>query len=192
MMVTSEVEIANLALAKMGHEGFITSLTENSKGAKYMNVFYEPMRDELLRSHLWRFARKRAVLAPLTIEEEFGTGYKYFQYPDDCIRIVGTDKSYFQSGEPWDREGNKILANTSTLKLVYLKRVTNVAEMDPSFVDTFATRLAFESVMPIMKDSSLKEQLKKDLRESLVRAAHASAVEQDGERFIAEVYLEVR
>lgn len=191
-MVTSEVEIANLALAKMGHEGFIIDLDENSKGAKYMNVFYEPMRDELLRSHLWRFARKRAVLAPLTDTDEFNEGYSYFQYPDDCLRIVGTDKEYFQSYMPWSREGNRILAKTNVLKIVYLKRVTNVSEMDPSFIDAFATRLAFEGVMPIMKDSSLKEQLKKDLRESLIRAAHASATEQDGEKFISEAFLGVR
>jgi len=192
-MVSSPEEICNLALAKMGHEGFITSLSEDSKGAKYMNVFYQPVRDELIRSHLWRFARKRAVLAPLTDTPAFNNGGEnYFQYPNDCIRIVGTDKEFFQSYIPWSREGDKIVAESTVLKLVYLSRVTNVSFFDPSFVDTFATRLAYEACMPIMKDSGLKEQLKRDFRDSLIRAAHSSATEQDGEKFISEAFLGVR
>lgn len=190
-MVSSAVEICNIALAKIGHEGFITTLTENSKGAKYMNIFYESIRDEVMGSHLWRFARKRAVLAPLS-ETVLFDGGKYFQYPNDCLRIVGTDKEYFHSGERWMREGDKIIADTDTLKIVYLSRVENVALYDASFVDCLATRLAYEACMPIMKDKSLKEQLKADRRESLIRAAHVSSVEQDGEVFISEAFLRAR
>jgi hypothetical protein len=43
-----------------------------------------------------------------------------------------------------------------------------------------------------MKDSGLKEQLKRDFRDSLIRAAHSSATEQDGEKFISEAFLGVR
>lgn len=190
-MASSPVEICNLALAKMGHEGFITSLSEDSKGAKYMNAFYAPMRDELIRSHLWRFARKSVTLAPLVETPPFDGAY-YFQYPDDCLRIVGTDQSYLFSGDKWAREGDKIIANTNVLNLVYLYRVETVSYMDASFVDALACRLAFEGCMPIMKDSGLKEQLRREARDALVRAAHASATEQDGQKFISEAFIGVR
>lgn len=190
-MVASEVELCNLALAKMGHEGFITSFAENSKGAKYMNVFYKPMRDEVIRSHLWRFARKRAVLAPIVGTPAFDGGY-YFQYPDDCLRIIGTDEEYFHSGERWFREGDKIIADTSALKIIYLSRVENVAYFDASFVDALATRIAMEACLPITSNTNLKEQLKRDYRDSLIRAAHASATEQDGEKFISEMFIGAR
>lgn len=190
-MVASAIEICNMALAKCGHEGFITSFSENSKGAKYMNVFYEPMRDEVLRSHLWRFARKRAVLAPLVEAVPFDGG-NYFQYPDDCLRILGTDKEYFYGGYPWAREGDKIIANTTVLNIVYTSRVTDVSFFDPSFVDCLATRLAMEVCLAITADSSLKEQLKRDYRDSLIRAAHASATEQDGQKFISEAFIGAR
>lgn len=190
-MVTSPEEICNLALAKTGHEGFITSLSENSKGAKYMNAFYAPIRDELIRSHLWRFARKSVQLAPLVEKPSFDGTY-YFQYPNDCLRIVGTDLSYLYGGGKWAREGDKIIADTDVLNLVYLYRVENVALMDAGFIDALACRLAFEACMPITKDSGLKEQLRREARDSLIRAAHASATEQDGQKFVSEAFIGVR
>lgn len=190
-MVSSDVEVCNLALAKIGHEGFITSLTEDSKGARYMNALYIPMRDDVLRSHLWRFARKRAVLAPLSEEPSFDGG-KYFQYPDDCIRIIGTDEAYFEGGYRWYREGNKIIADTSVLNLVYIRKVTNASEFDPSFVNALACRLAAEAALPITKNQSLKDQLEREYRGAIIRAAHASATEQDGSKFIAEAFIGAR
>lgn len=190
-MASSDEEICNFGLTKMGHEGFIVSLSEGGKAARYMSAVYEACRDDLLRSYLWRFARKRAVLAPLAETTAFDGGY-YFQYPDDCLRIVGTDESYFYSGERWAREGDKIIADTNVLNLVYIYRVTNPAAFDPSFVDALATRLAFETCMAIMKDQSLKDRLYRDLRSSMIKAAHSSATEQDGQKFISEAFVGAR
>lgn len=190
-MTISEVTICNLGLAKIGHEGFITSLTEDSKGARYMNVFYEPMRDAVLRQHLWRFARKRAVLAPLVDTVPFDGGY-YFQIPEDCLRIIGTDQAYFHGGEPWKREGQRIIAAQNVLNIVYIKRVVDPSEFDPMFVDVLASRLGYETSLSITKSQSVKDQMEREYSKSLLRAAHASATEQDGEKFIAEAFLEVR
>lgn len=187
-MTSSAVEICNLALAKIGHEGFITSLTEDSKGARYMNAFYEPMRDDVLRSHLWRFARKRAVLSPLVATPAFDGG-KYFQIPDDCLRIVGTDEDYFHAGERWIREGQRIIADDDTLNIVYIERVKNVAYFDPSFVNALATRLAYEASMPITKNQTIKDQMAREYKETIIRAAYASATEQDGQKFISEAFI---
>jgi hypothetical protein len=190
-MVSSEVELCNLSLAKMGHEGFITSFTEGSKGARYMNVFYKPMRDAVIQGHLWRFARKRSVLAPLVERPPFDGGY-YFQYPDDCLRIVGTDRTYFEQGERWKREGDRIIADTQTLNIVYLQRVSNVSLFDPMFVDTLSSRIAYEAALPITKSQSVKDQMEREYMRSLMRAARASATETDGERFISEAFIGVR
>lgn len=190
-MTVSNTSIANMALAKMGHEGLITSLSENSKGARYMNVFFEPIRDAVLRDHLWRFARARAVIAPLSETPPFDGG-KYFQYPEDCLRIVGTDQDYFYTGERWLREGDKIIADTSVLNIVYIKKITNPALFDPLFVDVLASRLAYEGALSVMKSQGVKDQMNQEYRRSVIRAARASATEQDGEKFIAEAFLGVR
>lgn len=193
-MVASAEEICNLAFAKQGHEGFITSLSEDSKGARVMNALYVPMRDAVLSQHLWRFARKRAVLAPLVTTPEYrnNTGENYFQYPDDCLRIVGTDTDYFYTGIPWAREGNKIITASDVLKIVYISRIEAPVYYDPCFVDALACRLAAESVMSISKDRDMRMQLMKDYDKSIVRAAHCSATEQVGEKFISEAWLQAR
>jgi len=180
-----------MALAKMGHEGLITSLSENSKGARYMGVFFEPIRDAVLRDHLWRFARARAALAPLVGTPLFDGG-KYFQYPEDCVRVVGTDEDYFYTGERWLREGDKIIADADILNIVYIRKVTNPALFDPLFVDVLASRLAYEAALSITKSQSVKDQMNQEYRRSVIRAARASATEQDGEKFISEAFLGVR
>jgi len=190
-MSTSEVLIANLALAKIGHEGIISSLTEGSKGARYMNLFYAPIRDALIQGHLWRFARKRAILAPLSKTPPFDGG-NYFQYPDDCLRVIGTDQEYFENGERWERQGDKIVADTTVLNIVYLERVTDPSLYDAMFIDVFASRLAYEAAMPITKSQGIKDQMMQEYRASLMRAARASATETDGEKFISEAFIGVR
>lgn len=188
-MANSEVEICNIAITKIGHEGFINSLSEDSKAARVMNYLYAPMRDVVLRSHLWRFARKRAALAPLTDSVAFDGG-KYFQIPSDCLRVVGTDRNY-QYGR-WIVEGDKILSDATTMNIVYIAQITNVALMDPLFVDALAAKLAYEGCMAITKDATVKNAMAQEYKMAVMRAAHASATEVDGDKFISEAFISFR
>lgn len=189
-MALSEVEICNFALAKLGSESFITSLDdENSKSATLCNLFYNPVRDSLLRSHLWRFARKQYQLAPLAEEPLFDGGY-YFQMPVDCIRVVVPDEEYFQTYGRWSVEGNKILADTNLLQIVGIARITDTGYFDPIFVEALATRLAHELCMPLTQSAEMKAMFKEDMRELTIRAAHVGATEQDSQKFISEVLIQ--
>ena len=51
----SKITICNLALAQLG-QAPISSLTQEDEKARRLNLFYEPVRDEVLRSHNWGFA----------------------------------------------------------------------------------------------------------------------------------------
>ena len=62
MAISDDVSVCNLALIKMGHKGTgITSLTASTEAARKCNVLYEPIRDDLLAQHPWKFALKRVV-----------------------------------------------------------------------------------------------------------------------------------
>ena len=189
-MALSEVEICNFALAKLGSESFLTSLDdENSKAATLCNLFYRPVRDSLLRSHLWRFARKQYQLAPLAEEPLFNGGY-YFQMPNDCLRVVIPDDDYFETYGRWSVEGTKILADTTVLQIVGISRVEDTSNFDPIFVEALATRIAHELCMPLTQSESLKATFKQDMRELTIRAAHVGATEQDSQKFISEVLIQ--
>lgn len=187
-MTVNAVQICNIALAKIGSDSFITSLDEDTKSARHCSIFYEPIRDSLLRSHLWRFARKQYQLAPLVDEPLFDGGY-YFQMPVDCLRVVQPDEDYFGTYGRWSVEGNKILADTTVLNIVGIQRITDESLFDSIFVEAFATKLAHELCLPMAQSESLKAALKQDMREIIIRAAHVGATEQDSQKFIAETLV---
>lgn len=187
-MSNSAVQICNMALAKTGSESFITSLADGTKSARLLSIFYEPIRDSLIRSHLWRFARKQYQLAPLVERPLFDGGY-YFQIPTDCIRVVIPDENYFNNYGRWSVEGNKILADTNVLNIVGLQRIDDPNLFDPIFSEALATRIAHELCVPLAGSESLKTSLKEDFRELIIRAAHVGATEQDGSKFISEVLI---
>jgi hypothetical protein len=187
--VASKIEICNLALAKIGSDSFITTIDDGTKSARHLKIFYEPARDALLRSHLWRFARKRAVLAPDATQPPFDGGY-YFTPPVDCLRIIGTDLDYTGAYGRWHIDGSKIIADTETLNLVYIYRVEDEAIFDPLFVEAFATKLAHELAMPLTQSAVTKQVMKEEMRETILRAAHAGATEQDSSAFLSEVLIQ--
>lgn len=61
-MAVTEVSIANMALSRVGHHNQITALSDNTEAARQCNLHYEGARDSLLRSHPWKFAKKRTKL----------------------------------------------------------------------------------------------------------------------------------
>lgn len=187
--MTSQVEICNLALAKLGHMQFITSINEASKAANLLNIFYAPARDSIIRQFLWKFARKRVQLAPLSSGPIFDGG-SYFQIPSDCLRVVGPGDTYRYNYGRWFVEGDKIVADTTTLNLVYLQRVEDPNLFDPVFVDAFATKLAFELAMPLAQSQSLKDQMNNEYKAMIVKAAFVGATEQDSDVFLAETFIQ--
>lgn len=186
----SEVSICNLTLAKIGDDGFITDISENSKAANLFRVFYEPTRDSVLRQYLWRFARKRQILAPLVDTPAFDGG-SYFQIPTDCLRVVGTDLDYNYGYGRWVVEGDRIVADTDALNLVYIKRITDTALFDAIFVDALTSRLGDLMSMPLAKSQSLKDQMQKEFKELVVKAAFVGATEIDSQQFVAEAFIQV-
>lgn len=187
--MSSQVEICNLAIGKLGSTSFITDIDdENSKTAAYCRLFYAPTRDALLRSHLWKFARKRAVLAPL-VDEPLFDGGRYFQLPTDCLRVVGTDMDYQDSYGRWFVEGNKIVADTTVLNIVYIAKIEDESMYDPLFVQAFSLYLAHEMCQALVQSESAKGNLANEMQAAIIRAAHAGSTEQDGQAFISEVFL---
>ena len=81
--VTSEHQVANLALGLCGQRQLIDSLNEDTTEAQMAKAYFASTRDELLQSFAWRFATKRAVLA-LSTETREGWLYCYVA-PNDML-----------------------------------------------------------------------------------------------------------
>jgi hypothetical protein len=188
-MADSVIEICNLALAKIGHEPRINDLNENTKGARLCSTFYNPCRRALLREFLWRFARKKAVLAPLSETPAFDGG-KMFQLPADCLRVIGTDDDYKYGYGRWYVEQDKIIADTDVLNIVYIADIENPAYFDPIFDQALACRLAIDLSIPITQSGTRRSEMVDEYRAHRTHAAFVSATEVDSQKFISETFIQ--
>lgn len=153
----SVVEIANLALGKLGPgSGFITSFeADTTVEAVTARRTYAAMRDLVLESHPWRFARKRAGLAADTDTPEWGYDLQY-EVPEDFLRLLSIEN---YDGD-YEVEAGFILTDAAApLNIRYLARITDTSQFTPAFVDALATRWAAEMAMTITKSTKAQQDL---------------------------------
>lgn len=174
MGATSETEIANLALTRIGH-GLISALSENSTAAQVCNLHYPRTRDAMLRAHPWNFAVRRATLARSSTTPNHEFNY-YHVLPADCLKVlrthweadgsVGTSiygfpgqMGYAAQIAPYRIEsvsgvGKCLACNEDTVKIEYIAQITDTAQFDDLFVDCLAARLAAEIAMRLTDNQS--------------------------------------
>lgn len=172
--MASAVEIANLALEKIGDEGEITSLTEDSRAARAVNACWATMRDAVLRAHPWDFARTRAAL-PALAEKPIGWwgDANLFQKPADFIRFVELDDS-----KRYSLEGPYIVADApAPLNILYIRRVEDTGLYDPLFVDALACRIAMQVAKKITGSDAAKERAAEEYVLSLRTAKGVNGME---------------
>lgn len=186
--MTSVVNLCNVSLANIGHEPFITDITENSKAAKLCSILYPVSRDTILRNNIWRCSLGVASLAPLSTEHPFGDG-KYFPLPSDSLRIVGLSQDLQEQYARWRIEGNRIVAPYDELQVVYVKKLTEVSEFDASLFDVISSNLAFRLCPGLVRDSGVRQSAYDLFNQAIAKAAYVSATERDPQRILSEVFL---
>lgn len=190
-MATSPVSIANLALQKLG-ESSIVSLTENSGPARAMNACYEPMRDRELRANLWKFAKRRATLAPHTTVPDFTFGYA-FPVPSDFLRLLKPARV----GLDWHLEYHDgvlaILTNDGNrLEIRYIARITDTTLFDPLFVEMLACKMAAQTVEALTQSNSKKQAILDEYRELRREARQVNAFEVNTQPVPVDEWLTAR
>jgi hypothetical protein len=79
------LQVANSALIKIGARQ-IATLGEATKEAENVTARIRGVRDMMLRSHVWTFARKHFAMVPVTAD--LGNWTNYFVLPADCLRLL--------------------------------------------------------------------------------------------------------
>lgn len=164
----SEVKVCNLALVQIG-ETPIPSLEENSKKARHLKTLFPMVRDKLLRSHPWGFAKKRVLLAEDSTTPLFEYD-KQFLLPSDWLKIL-----QIECQDRYVREGDKILTNASSVGLLYIFRNEDVNSWDSSFVNLMAKSLSVDLAWSLKGSRTLRADLTQEYRVDLALAMHNSA-----------------
>ena len=176
--MASTVDICNGALNKLGATT-ILSLTEDSKNARLCNQRYTQVRDSVFRSHPWNCLQKRIELAADTTAPAWGFSYAY-TLPSDCLRllrILDYDSNY-------KVEGRKILSNTSSMKILYVARVTDPNEYDELLRETLSAALGADIAFGITSNNQTTQNMYQLFQDKLrdarfVDSTEGQNIEQD-------------
>lgn len=165
-MATSEVEIANMALGRIGGAQQIADFEEHSAEAAACKLWYPLCRDRVLEDMDWPFARVRVGLGEDADNDPPAEwGYQYV-YPSGAmaIRSLSFGGQVPQTGQrvPFEvvargTTGRAILANISPATAVYTAKITTVALYPPSFASAVAWLMATELAMVIPKSGTVRD-----------------------------------
>ncbi|MBI9112831.1 hypothetical protein [Maridesulfovibrio ferrireducens] len=185
-MAISEVKICNLALRKLGAR-LIESLSDSSQEAVTCNLFYEQVRDAVLRDHPWNFATCRCRLAKLAQGPAFGFSFQY-QVPVDCLHL----RQLSRADDEFVVEGDKILTNIDGASAIYTSKVSNPVLFDSSFVMAFSARLAAEMADDITGSSSKAREMWTLYLNAMQSARLADSSEGREDEILNDPWLEAR
>ena len=169
--MASTVDICNGALNQLGATT-ILSLTEDSKNARLCNSRFTQVRDAVFRSHPWNCLQKRVELAADTDAPAWGFSYAY-TLPADCLRllrILDYDSNY-------KVEGRKILSNTSSMKILYIGRITDPNEYDESLRETLSAALGADIAFGVTSNNQTATNMYNLFQDKLRDARFIDATE---------------
>jgi hypothetical protein len=184
-MAYTKTSISNDALTELGR-AMIVSLDEDSEPARIINQTFDGLLDREVGRHAWSFARSRSELAPLSAAPAFGWNYQ-FQLPADCLRVLDEINE-----EPYRREGNRLLSDSNVLQIRYIRRVTDLNELTPSFVTAFVFRLASKLAVPLVGSRELRDQMFKEYRLAVMEAESVDAMQNPADEQDDGSWLEAR
>ena len=176
-MATTDVDICNRALSRLGTRATISALDENSTEARTVSIWYAATRDTLLRAHDWNFARRRLVLAEAGIAPT-GWAFRYL-LPPDCVRLLRIYPAAPEVGSArfevaGDSPARFVLCDEPGAEAVYTARVDDPALFDAGFASALVDQLAAHIAYPITQKTDTAVRLAQ-----LARAALADAMAAD-------------
>lgn len=178
--MASEVDICNLALARLGDNATVASIDppEGSAQAEHCARFYAIARDSLLEMHAWKFATRRVQLAKLTVPS-WDWSFAYAE-PTGALKLLGVlsaTASNDDETQPYEAEsdasGAAILTNQEDASLRFVARVTDTTKFSPLFVDALAWLLASYLAGPVLKGDAGAAMSKACLQSFLLAFSNA-------------------
>lgn len=192
-MATSSVEICNSALHKIGAKR-IASLSDDTKAAIILNDQYDRIRKEVLRSHPWNFAIAYVQLAATANTPVWADWTKEFVLPTDVLRVLETDLEYDTDWELGNNADNNrvIFTNATSLKIKYIKDITNTTRFDPVFEEALAFRLAADIAYSLVQSQTVQQTMFQLYKQAVGMAMSFDAQENALDKVEADDFTIIR
>jgi len=191
--MTSKINICNLSLAYLG-QAPIESLDQHDERAKRVNLFYEPVRDEVLRAHNWGFAATQKMLELARVDSQNGT-YLY-HYPADALFVRSVEKQgrKLPFEERFDPQihGRVLCTQEPGCLVYYTRRVADETQFDSLFVKAFSLALAQDMAVTLTGDLSLAARVAQQYMLTLDEARRSNMTENFERALQEDAFSEVR
>jgi hypothetical protein len=191
--LSSNVEICNVALSRIGIDQYIEDLNDPKPSAVSCNLHLPLCRRAMLADFFWPFAATVRQLAIVDSVEVPGWAFVY-RYPVDCLQAheitnEGGSRIFFWEQYDYDpmiRVPFKVLSDPDTVGaqiiatdmdeawLWYTKDVNDPNQLTPLFRDALSWRIASEIALALRADAQRARYAGEMARQSLnVAQAHA-------------------
>jgi hypothetical protein len=144
-----------MALGRIGAKRIndLDDASDTKNEAILCRLHYKQTRDALIRSHWWRFARSRKTLSANTTSPDFEWDNAY-DLPNDFMRMwlkpfEDNSIGFHNTRRTYSLEGKQLLSDEGTMEIRYIRKVTDVTEFDPLFVEVLVLQLALKMVIPL-------------------------------------------
>lgn len=172
--MASAVGIANKALTLLGQQP-ITSFSDDNSRGRAVNRTYDELRREMLASHPWNFAYKRASLAADSTAPTH-TFARRFAFPTDCLRLLDADTE----SERYGVEGRYIVTDAAApLRIEYIADIDDPNQMSPGFRRCLSYALAAELAFEMTGNATLQQSMASQAERESFKARSQDA--QEGE-----------
>lgn len=188
MSNVTPVGLCSNALLQLGDVP-IASFDEATDRARLCANLWPMVRDDFLRKHTWACTRKRVILAPEATAPEFDWGYQ-FLLPGDWVRTLQVGSR--SDPTPYEMTGRQILADTNTLRLVYVWRNEDTTQWDDAMVDAACAEMAARMAYPITKSNSLAQEMKRAAMMAMKVAKATAGQDNEPETWGDSPFIEVR
>lgn len=183
--IVDPVGICSMALGRLGVREITSLELSGDSVADKCRLYYDPIRKQILRDHIWNFAKKYDTISREGTEAPNFNYSAKFKLPNDYLRLVrmyvGQDidrvaspTSSSHSRVNWvsareadfDIAERYIYINTeeNSIDIVYISDYTNVVYFDPIFIAALSAKLAAELAPGVVsKDKvALRKQQESD------------------------------
>lgn len=193
----SKVQICNLAAGAQGLKSSINNIdTPTSDKEIVFAQWYDITRQHVLKFLMPNFALQRVILAALpAVPVAYAMEYQYaYAVPSNCLKVLGLGPIDSQETKP-TIENNIIFTNvnySSGAPLRFIADITDVTQMTPDFIMTFASILGKLTAMVNTQDPSKKASLLKDAMQEWTNSTAQNAQENKPMRMSRSRFREAR
>lgn len=133
-----------------------------TEGIRAARLSYENVRDKLLESYAWTFAKKKALITGGIL-------------PSDCVNVLTAIKD----GEAVEYEIASGKLSVSECEIVYVSKITEMSSSSAIFREVFCYSLAIEILRSTTGNEQAVQSIESSMKELIRRAQETGAIKSE-------------